>query len=269
MDFRDGLFSVFVDNLHPQADLVCLWGVFKAFGKVRDVLLSPKTSSRRSRFAFIRFKTLEEAARIAKTVNGMNNHGEQEAIYKRGLQNTNNCSYTEVDALNNLQEKVGVDMSSKLVICKPSFPAPRQFERALGSEKISGQEASKAVQDPRISVQRKSSGLLRDECVRKRAKGQVRGPLGSSISVDLNISPGGSSSDELPQASELVTVQLGVAESNSAFDSPPVATIKRQGRKKVCSSKTHCMRTRNSKNNVSKILQLGEKEEQEASRKNT
>ena len=52
-------------------DLECLWGSFKPFGKVRDVYLSFNKVSRRSKFAFVRFESLEEATNMAKTTNGM------------------------------------------------------------------------------------------------------------------------------------------------------------------------------------------------------
>ncbi|KAK3219224.1 hypothetical protein Dsin_013194 [Dipteronia sinensis] len=70
-DFRDKLFSIFVDNLNPKIDQVCLWGIFKTFGKVRDVFLSAEKNTRRSRLAFVRFETLDEASKVAKTMNGM------------------------------------------------------------------------------------------------------------------------------------------------------------------------------------------------------
>ena len=39
-DFRDNLHSIFIDNLNEKVDLLCLWGLFKSFGKVRDIYLS-------------------------------------------------------------------------------------------------------------------------------------------------------------------------------------------------------------------------------------
>ena len=47
-DVRESLFSVFIDNLNPRLDSLGLWEVFELYGKVRDVYLSPKKSSRRS-----------------------------------------------------------------------------------------------------------------------------------------------------------------------------------------------------------------------------
>ena len=70
-DFRDNLYSIFVDNLNPKVDYECLWGLFKPFGKVRDIYLSPDKSRRTSRFAFVRFGTQEEATKVAMTTNGM------------------------------------------------------------------------------------------------------------------------------------------------------------------------------------------------------
>ncbi|KAK3204151.1 hypothetical protein Dsin_018197 [Dipteronia sinensis] len=63
-DYREHLFLVFIDNLNP-----------KVFGRVRDVYLSSKKSSRRSSFAFIRFEMKEEAERIVNKVNGMHIFG--------------------------------------------------------------------------------------------------------------------------------------------------------------------------------------------------
>ncbi|KAK3189697.1 hypothetical protein Dsin_029258 [Dipteronia sinensis] len=70
-DFRDNLHSVFVDNLNPKVDLVSLWGIFKSFGRVRDVYLSPNNGQRKMCFAFVRFDTMEEANKVATMVNDM------------------------------------------------------------------------------------------------------------------------------------------------------------------------------------------------------
>ncbi|KAK1580845.1 hypothetical protein Q3G72_000606 [Acer saccharum] len=74
-DFKDSLVSIFVDNLNPKVDQVGLWGIFKPFGWVRDVFLSGRTSSRGSRFAFVRFATTEEASRVARMTNDMQVYG--------------------------------------------------------------------------------------------------------------------------------------------------------------------------------------------------
>ncbi|KAK3230290.1 hypothetical protein Dsin_002171 [Dipteronia sinensis] len=52
-----------------------LWGIFKAFGKVRDIYLSPKPNSRKSCFAFVRFATMEEASKVFGLTNGMHVYG--------------------------------------------------------------------------------------------------------------------------------------------------------------------------------------------------
>ncbi|KAK3197899.1 hypothetical protein Dsin_021314 [Dipteronia sinensis] len=70
-DFRDVMFSIFIDNLNPMVDLLGLWGIFKPFGNVRDAYLSTKFSSRRSRFAFIRFGSSEEAIKVVEKTNRM------------------------------------------------------------------------------------------------------------------------------------------------------------------------------------------------------
>ncbi|KAK3228262.1 hypothetical protein Dsin_008124 [Dipteronia sinensis] len=67
-DFRDSMFSINVNNLNPVVDSACLWGVFKVFGRVRDVFLSSKNGGRMSFYAFIMFNTLEEANRKQRKV---------------------------------------------------------------------------------------------------------------------------------------------------------------------------------------------------------
>ncbi|KAK2656146.1 hypothetical protein Ddye_009198 [Dipteronia dyeriana] len=47
----------------------------RPFGKVRDIFLSDAKSSRRSRFAFVRFGTEEEASKVARSTNGMHVYG--------------------------------------------------------------------------------------------------------------------------------------------------------------------------------------------------
>ncbi|KAK3228216.1 hypothetical protein Dsin_008078 [Dipteronia sinensis] len=71
-DFRDGLYSIFIDNLKPEVDSKVLWGFFKAFGRVRDVFLSGRSCHRRSRFAFVRFETWEKANKVANLANERN-----------------------------------------------------------------------------------------------------------------------------------------------------------------------------------------------------
>ncbi|KAK1575334.1 hypothetical protein Q3G72_004568 [Acer saccharum] len=74
-DFRVNLVSIFVDNLNPKVDTKCLWAVFKVFGKVRDVFLLGENSIRRSRYAFIRFGSREEAQKVANMTNMMHVYG--------------------------------------------------------------------------------------------------------------------------------------------------------------------------------------------------
>ncbi|KAK2654827.1 hypothetical protein Ddye_014683 [Dipteronia dyeriana] len=64
-----------MDNLSPKVDQLGLWGMFKPFGKVRDVYLFSKINSRKSNFAFIRFESKEEAIKVARTTNGMHVYG--------------------------------------------------------------------------------------------------------------------------------------------------------------------------------------------------
>ena len=74
-DFRLKLVSVFMDNLNPIVDQKGLWGIFKSFGLVRDLYLSPKSRMRRSCFAFVRFSTMVEAEMLAKLTNGIHVYG--------------------------------------------------------------------------------------------------------------------------------------------------------------------------------------------------
>ena len=69
-DFRDGLFSIFIDHLNPAVELKVLWDFFKAFGRVRDVFLSARFCHTRSSFAFVSFGMWEEANKVANMVYG-------------------------------------------------------------------------------------------------------------------------------------------------------------------------------------------------------
>ncbi|KAK3199059.1 hypothetical protein Dsin_022474 [Dipteronia sinensis] len=66
---------MFIDNLNPVVDQQGLWSIFRVFGRVRDLYLSPITRSRRSCFAFVRFATREEAEKVVKQTNGMHVYG--------------------------------------------------------------------------------------------------------------------------------------------------------------------------------------------------
>ncbi|KAK2648320.1 hypothetical protein Ddye_015809 [Dipteronia dyeriana] len=74
-DFRDNLHSIFIDNLNDKIDLLCLWGLFKTFGKVRDIYLAEANKNRIRGFAFVRFATLVEARRVAGMTKGMHVYG--------------------------------------------------------------------------------------------------------------------------------------------------------------------------------------------------
>ncbi|KAK3200495.1 hypothetical protein Dsin_023910 [Dipteronia sinensis] len=67
-DFRENLFSIFVDNLNPVVDLVGLWGMLKPFGMVRDIFLLPKTRIHASVYASVRFTTMYEAKQMAERI---------------------------------------------------------------------------------------------------------------------------------------------------------------------------------------------------------
>ncbi|KAK3226180.1 hypothetical protein Dsin_006042 [Dipteronia sinensis] len=74
-DFRENLFSIFIDNVNPKVNVACLWEVFKVFGRVREFFLSTQKGARQSCFAFIRFDSLEEASKVANKVDGMHVYG--------------------------------------------------------------------------------------------------------------------------------------------------------------------------------------------------
>ncbi|KAK0598623.1 hypothetical protein LWI29_036422 [Acer saccharum] len=73
--FREKLHSIFVNNINPVVDSRGLWGIFKPFGKVRDIYLFAKNSTRKSCFTFVRFETLEAAKKVAKLTDGMHVYG--------------------------------------------------------------------------------------------------------------------------------------------------------------------------------------------------
>ncbi|KAK1592204.1 hypothetical protein Q3G72_021197 [Acer saccharum] len=70
-DHRNGLFTIFVDNLHPSVDQRCLWDIFKIFGRVRDIFMSSSQRMRKRNFAFVRFASMEEAEKVSRLSNGM------------------------------------------------------------------------------------------------------------------------------------------------------------------------------------------------------
>ncbi|XVE65737.1 hypothetical protein DITRI_Ditri08aG0023400 [Diplodiscus trichospermus] len=62
-DWREHLFSVFVDNLSCKVPKSALWEVFEAYGQVMDVYIGIAKSWRRQRgttFAFVRFKSVQD-----------------------------------------------------------------------------------------------------------------------------------------------------------------------------------------------------------------
>ncbi|KAI9174729.1 hypothetical protein LWI28_021923 [Acer negundo] len=74
-DFRENLVSIFVDNVNDQVDTMCIWGIFKPFGKVRDVYFAEVNSKRKIGYAFVRFGSLEKAKKVAGLTNGMHVYG--------------------------------------------------------------------------------------------------------------------------------------------------------------------------------------------------
>ncbi|MED6106000.1 hypothetical protein PIB30_000786 [Stylosanthes scabra] len=64
-------FSFFVDNLPLDASIRWLWKVFSRFGRVKDIYLSRKVrKSNPLKFAFIRFRTKEDASRAIEQLDG-------------------------------------------------------------------------------------------------------------------------------------------------------------------------------------------------------
>ncbi|KAK3230023.1 hypothetical protein Dsin_001904 [Dipteronia sinensis] len=99
-DFRENLVSIFIDNVNPKVDVACLWGIFKVFGRVRDVFLSTQKRSRLRFYDFIRFDSLEEASRVAKKVDGMHVYGWpiRAKIAEHGWKSRNNPGFRRKDA---------------------------------------------------------------------------------------------------------------------------------------------------------------------------
>ncbi|KAK0598345.1 hypothetical protein LWI29_033891 [Acer saccharum] len=119
-DFREGLVSVFLDNLNPGMDSVSLWGFLKPFGRVRDVFLASKKSSCSSVFGFARYYTMEEATKLVKMVNGRFLEGwpirAKVAAFgwnsRRLLQSNQHGKYV-VEGMNLAREKDGLESSLK------------------------------------------------------------------------------------------------------------------------------------------------------------
>ncbi|KAK2642594.1 hypothetical protein Ddye_024357 [Dipteronia dyeriana] len=111
-DFRENLFTIFLDNLNPKVDHRSLWEIFMKYGMVRDVFISSKKSARSSSFAFVRFESLKEATMVVKQTYGLAVHG--------WLLRTNVASYDwknrKSSAQSGLVSKVGgVNVESLLV----------------------------------------------------------------------------------------------------------------------------------------------------------
>ena len=64
-------FTVFVDNLPEDLDQYGLKGIFKKAGQVSDAYIPRRRSGRKAhRFGFVRFNSLNEAARSISMLNG-------------------------------------------------------------------------------------------------------------------------------------------------------------------------------------------------------
>ncbi|XVE86036.1 hypothetical protein DITRI_Ditri18aG0004100 [Diplodiscus trichospermus] len=71
-DWRDNLFTVFVDNISCRVPKSAVWEVFDLYGKVVDVFIGvPKSWRRQKRitYAFVRYKTLSEMQKAVQEGN--------------------------------------------------------------------------------------------------------------------------------------------------------------------------------------------------------
>ncbi|KAI9164681.1 hypothetical protein LWI28_000238 [Acer negundo] len=73
--FRENLVSIFVDNLHFKVDTMCIWRIFKPFGKVKDVYLIGVNENIKKGYASLRFGTIKEAKKVAGLTHGIHVYG--------------------------------------------------------------------------------------------------------------------------------------------------------------------------------------------------
>ncbi|KAI9176445.1 hypothetical protein LWI28_002928 [Acer negundo] len=129
-DFRERLFSIYMDNLNPIVDQACLWGMFKTFDRVRIVFLSSRSNSRRSSFAFIQFASLVEASKVARLTDGLRKKGSQ--VFSRNGESSDNPCFQ----IQKPQYKVGEKVVRKFT----DFQAD---DRSLSLERKEGEDCVK------------------------------------------------------------------------------------------------------------------------------
>ncbi|KAK3197900.1 hypothetical protein Dsin_021315 [Dipteronia sinensis] len=67
-DFRENLYSIFVDNLNLVVDQEGLWVIFRCFGQVKDMYLSSKNRMCNRCYTFVRFASMSEASKVVEVV---------------------------------------------------------------------------------------------------------------------------------------------------------------------------------------------------------
>ncbi|RUS68718.1 hypothetical protein EGW08_023521, partial [Elysia chlorotica] len=67
---REGLFSVYVGNLHPDITEEYISELFCKCGKIKDIIIMEQKESRASKFGFVRYGCQEDAVQAIKELNG-------------------------------------------------------------------------------------------------------------------------------------------------------------------------------------------------------
>ncbi|KAK3195427.1 hypothetical protein Dsin_026737 [Dipteronia sinensis] len=106
-NFKESLFSIFVDDLSPKVDVASMWGIFKTYGRVRDVFISTKRNNRRCSFAFVRFETWEKANKVANMGGSSKVDGESRNVEgkEKAIQGGQQRNLTFAEVVSGHQEK--------------------------------------------------------------------------------------------------------------------------------------------------------------------
>ncbi|OMO58103.1 hypothetical protein CCACVL1_25585 [Corchorus capsularis] len=105
VDWRSHFFSVFVGNLHGNTTLRMLWQFFKDFGVIVDAFI-PHQHRLGAKFAFVKFRTKEEANRAIMLGNGgrILNHQIRVCHAKPGKSNLGIVQYAHKEIHENLSD---------------------------------------------------------------------------------------------------------------------------------------------------------------------
>ncbi|KAK1553277.1 hypothetical protein Q3G72_032047 [Acer saccharum] len=268
-DFRTNLVSVFVGNLNPIVDQKGLWGIFKAFGLVRDIHLSPKLRNRRSCYAFVQFAMVDEAIRVARITNGLDWEEKYSESYSGPGKCMKNKDGNEVAANEGAAKSSNQRMTHQMMGDKPSLHNGNDREEEAFKEICIGKKARVAgnVKNHKGKEKEVEIGFrLSKQCVDRPAvlNGSLENTKGGGTSVMKRayVEPNsGANFEELDD--ETCSSSLGNSGSHvsaTQFTSANEATVhsnlevsgkKRKslktGSKVFSSSKSHGMVTRNNR----------------------